>query len=474
MKSRSLRTSLTASIAVASVLAGCSHHRKTAAAVPAAASAQKTVRLASPHSWPVYGLNNAHDAAFSGGSVAGGVRWVFRVPGAIPSHMGKKAVEKTYVSVTAVRDLVGIPVGVSVVDGVVYVPDDNGFVYAVNAETGHLKWQFNARNQIMTTPIVVGRGTGRLVFVGGGNSTFSYTQAIKFGHKGAPVIRGTDIAGIYALHATTGKLAWVYHTKGEDMPTPAYVKGTLVFGNGDGHIYGLNAKTGHFLWKVGIKSFVSMSSATRYHNLVIMAGTHPNAIYAVNAHTGKLAWRTAPSQVFSSSMGDCAPAQSGGTVITQYEQRASGKHQARSVEMALNAKTGHILWQTVLGQGPVPPRNKDGVPMIANGVVYTGSPVTATAYALSLKTGHVLWHTPLKVKMKAAPSVSGKYVFYPVGNGTIFVLNRQTGKEINAFPTRHGGFGPQNAVIVDKTLMIGSNFGWMYAWPIAALTAPTP
>ncbi|MHB8252312.1 MAG: outer membrane protein assembly factor BamB family protein [Acidiferrobacter sp.] len=376
---------------------------------------------------------------------------------------------KTYVSITAVRDLVGIPIGVSVVDGTVYVPDDNGFVYAVDAADGHLQWQFNALNQIMSTPLVAGHGAHKLVYVGGGDSNFSYTQAVKFGHKGAQVVRGTDISGIYALHAKTGKLAWVYHTKGEDMPTPAIDQGTLVFGNGDGHIYGLNAATGQFKWKVGIKSFVSMSSATRYHRLIIMAGTHPNAIYAVNAKTGKLAWRTAPAGVFSSSMGDCAPAQSGGIVVTQFEQKAPGVHQAKSVEIGLNAKTGKTLWETTLGVGKVPPRNKDAVPMIVDGVVYTGSPVTATAYAVSLKTGKVLWHTPLKVKMKAAPSVSGAHVFYPVGNGAIFALNRKTGKIVTKYMTHHGGFGPQNGVIIDNTFFIGSNFGWMYALPIKTL-----
>lgn len=460
-----------ASLAAAASLVGCNHHGRQPH-VAASAPDGQAVRFVSPHSWPVYGFDSAHNATFAGRGR--GVHWVFRVPGAIPPQMGKPAVKKVYVTVTAVRDLVGIPVGVSVVDGIVYIPDDNGFVYAVDARTGHLLWAFNALNQIMTTPIVAGHGPGRLVYVGGGNSNFSYTQAIKFAHKKQAVVRGTDISGIYALGATSGKLVWVYHTTGEDMPTPAYVGGTLVFGNGDGHIYGLNAATGRLQWTVRIQSFVSMSSAARYGDLVIVAGTHPNAIYAVDAKTGQLIWRTAPPQVFSSSMGDCAPAQHNGIVVTQYEQRIPGTPRVRSVELALNAQTGDILWRTILGSGAVPPRNKDGVPMIAGDTVYTGSPVTATAYALHLQNGRVLWRTPLKVKMKAAPSVSGRYVFYPAGNGTIFVLNRRTGVLINAYRTHHGGFGPQNAVIVDKTLMIGSNFGWMYAWPVTTLIAHSP
>jgi len=466
------RFSVIATFAALGLLSGCSHKSPGTKASSSEGGAA-TVALDSPHSWPMYGLNSAHDARYKlpAGSSAQSVDWVFRVPGAVPPDMKKADIKKAYVSITAVRDIVGIPIGVSVVDSTVYVPDDNGYVYAVDAGNGHLKWEFNALNEIMTTPLVAGQGSKKLVYVGGGNSNFSYTQAVKFGVKGSPVVRGTDISGIYALHAHTGKLAWVYHTKGEDMPTPVIDHGMLVFGGGDGHIYGLNAASGHLKWRVPIKSFVSMSSGTTYHHLVIMAGTHPNALYAVNAQTGKLVWRTAPQAVFSSSMGDCAPAQARGIVVTQFERKAPGKHRAKSVEMALDAKTGKILWQTTLGVGGVPPRNKDAVPMIVGGTIYTGSPVTATAYAVNLKTGRILWHTPLKVKMKAAPSVSGTHVIYPVGNGAIFVLNRKTGAVQARYMTHHGGFGPQNGVVIGQTFLIGSNYGWLYALPIKTLLA---
>ena len=467
MKARpTVRLSVVAGLAALALLAGCSHKSSD----KGSGSSSKTA-LASPHAWPLYGLNAAHDARYEGaqGSGSKAVHWVFHVPGAVPKGMKKPAIKRTYVSITAVRDLVGIPIGAAVADGAVYVPDDNGFVYALDASNGHMRWKFNALNEIMTTPLVAGQGANKLVYVGGGNSTFSYTQAVKFGHKGARIVRGTDISGIYALHASTGKLAWVYHTKGEDMPTPAIVGGTLVFGSGDGHIYGLDAATGKFKWRVGIKSFVSMSSATVYHHLAIMGGTHPSAFYAVNTKTGKLAWRIAPKGVFSSSMGDCSPAQSRGIVVTQFERKAKGHRRAKSVEMALDAKTGTVLWQTTLGIGKVPPRNKDAVPMIVGGTIYTGSPVTASAYAVDLKSGKVLWHTPLKIKMKAAPSVSGQHVIFPVGNGAIFVLNRKTGKVESKYMTHHGGFGPQNGVVVGHTYLIGSNFGWMYALPIKTL-----
>lgn len=436
-----------------------------------AASTASSSSSAYPSSWPVYGLNAAHDAAYDTVKAPGlpPASWRFAVPGAIPLDATADAVKKTYVSITAVRDLVGIPVGVSVVDGIVYVPGDDGYLYALNAADGQLRWKFDARNQIMTTPIVAATARGKLVYVGGGNSDFAYSEAVKFLEPDARVTRGTGINGIYALDAASGQLVWTYHTRGEDMPTPAVLDGKIVFGNGDGHVYELDAATGKELWKVDIGSFVSMSSATVSGHRVILAGTHPDNLYAVDADTGTLAWKT-PLAAFSSSAGDCAPAVANGIVVTQIEVARAEPGRVASEEVAFDATTGKILWTTTLGIGAVPPRNKDAVPMIRDGVVYTGSPVTKTAYALNLEDGRIRWRQPLS-RMKAAPAVDGEYVFFPLGNGSIAVLDRSDGKIVNLYQSGNGGFGPQNPVIVNRTLYVGTNFGWVYAVPIAEIVA---
>lgn len=422
-----------------------------------------------PQSWPMYGMNPAHDAAWgASGSDAKPVAWQFAVPGAVARSTTPEDVKKRYVNITAVRDLVGIPVGVSVVDGTVYVPSDNGHVYALGATNGKLVWQFDALNQIMTTPVVARTAKGTLVYVGGGNADFSYSEAIKFGTSGASVVRGTGINGIYALQAKTGDLAWSYRTEGQDMPTPVYHDGRIIFANGDGHVYALDAAAGTLLWKTEIKSFVSMSSATLTGNRVIVAGTHPDAIYAVDAGTGALAWRAEPGNVYSSSMGDCAPAAADGIVVTQIETTSGKPGIAGSEEIAVDGATGKFVWRTMLGEGKVPPRNKDAVPMIRDGVVYTGSPVTNTAYALDVKTGAILWRRKLS-RMKAAPTVDGDHVFFPVANGTIYALDRKSGEIVNAYQSGNGGFGPQNGVIVNHTMYIGTNYGWVYAIPTSDL-----
>lgn len=118
----------------------------------------------------------------------------------------------------------------------------------------------------------------------------------------------------------------------------------------------------------------------------------------------------------------------------------------------------------------VPPRNKDAVPMIHDGIVYTGSQVTNTAYALDLRDGRILWRRPL-ARMKAAPAVDGDHLFFPLGNGSIAVVDRTDGTLVNLFHSGNGGFGSQNPVIVNRTMYIGTNFGWVYALPVAEVVA---
>lgn len=428
--------------------------------ITAEASSEQT-----PQQWITYAMESGHNAYYN--SAFPSVSWAFMAPGA--NKINRHVVVKT----TTIRDLVGFPIGVAVVHGVVYAPNDNGFLYALDAENGHLLWSANAYNQIMSTPIVANVDGQQLVFVGIGNSVFAYSHAKLFGMHGAQVIRGTDVSAIEAFNGKTGKLQWVYHTLGEDMPTPTYINGKLIFGNGDGHIYALDAQNGTQLWKTYIHSFVSMSSATPVDggNIVVMGGTHPSRIYAVNSSTGKLLWTVHPKNIFSSSGGDGTWAAHGGILVGQIETRDSNQKTgtSSSEELALNAKNGQILWARSLGSGRTPPRNKDAVPDIADGMIYTGSPVTHKEYAINLKTGNMMWQKKLSAGMKAAPLTVGSHLIQPIGNGDIYTLNRQTGSITHVYHNVHGGFGPQNGVLIGKTYFIGSNAGYMEAIPLHML-----
>jgi outer membrane protein assembly factor BamB len=439
--------------------------KKTLLASAALVAALTTTAFAgnTPASWPMYALQPSHNAAFTSDFPA--VSWTFQAPGAAAA---RQAVHNN----TIIRDLVGFPIGVAVANDAVYAPNDNGYLYKLDAKTGKLLWSFNAYNQLMTVPVVATVAGKELVFVGAGNSVFAFSHAKKFATKGAHVIRGTDVSAIDAINAQTGALVWSFKTKGEDMPSAVFDRGLLLFGNGDGHVYALDAATGALKWKTPIKSFVSMSSAAfdPRQNIVIMGGTHPSDIVAVNAASGKLLWRVHPKNIFSSSGGDGTWAVTGNETIGQIETRTATEiKNSSSEELAIDIATGKILWSVNLGTGKSPPRNKDAVPAIAAGIIYTGSPVTHQEYAIDAKSGKILWHTPLKVGMKAAPTIVGADIIQPTAKGAIITLDKKTGKVLNDINFKQGGYGPQNGDVVGNTYFIGTNAGYLQAIPLTKL-----
>lgn len=418
-----------------------------------------------PSEWVTYAMTETHNAYFQSGFPA--VSWTFMAPGA--DRIDRRIVRSN----TAIRDLVGFPIGAAVVNGKAFASNDDGHVYCLDAHTGKLLWSRDLYNQIMSTPIVVKEGGMTLVVAGIGNSDFAYTHAKKFGVANAQVTRGTGVSGIAALDTKSGDVVWFHPTEGQDMPTPTYVSGKLIFGNGDGHIRALDAKDGRVIWKTPIRSFVSMSSATPVDDgrVVVMGGTQPSRIYGVNSADGKLLWSFEPKDVYSSSAGDGTWAARGNVAVGQIEIHPQGQAegQSSSQELAVDAQTGKVLWATTLGSGKVPPRNKDAVPLIADGAVYTGSPVTHHEYAVDLKSGKILWEVPMPSGMKAAPMAVGDAIIQPLGNGQIHVLDRKTGKTLHVYHGKHGGYGPQNGVLVGKTYFIGTNAGYFQAIPLRDL-----
>lgn len=413
----------------------------------------------------MYALQPGHNAMLASNFPP--VHWTFVTPGVAEARAAVK-------SNTTIRDLVGFPIGVAVVGGAVYAPNDNGFLYKLDARSGKLQWSFNAYNQLMSTPVVEHAGGRDMVYVGAGNSVFAYSHAKQFGMPGAAVIRGTDVSAVDAVDASTGKLVWSYPTRGEDMPSAVFAHGLLIFGNGDGHVYGLDAATGKLKWKTTIKSFVSMSSASYdpAQNVVMMGGTHPSNIYAVDAATGKLLWTVHPAHIFSSSGGDGTWAVADGLLVGQIETRTTGQTSTSgSEELGIDIATGKVAWSTMLGSGKTPPRNKDAVAAVDGGTIYTGSPVTHAEYAINAKTGKIVWRTRLGPGMKAAPTVVGSKVIQPTGSGKIFTLDRNDGAITHVFDAGQGGYGPQNGVAIGGTLFIGTNSGYLQAIPLQLLGA---
>lgn len=174
--------------------------------------------------------------------------------------------------------IVGSP---AVADGVVYIGSMDGYLYAIDQETGKEKWKFKSRMPIASSPAVA---DGLLYFV-------------------------SSVGALGALDIATGKSKWVlpveyerkfeaknlhgYPSAAQTIPdawdlftsSPAVANGKVYFGSGDGNVYAADAQTGVLQWKFSTRDVVHASPAVVGNTVYI--GSWDSNLYAIDAETGQ-------------------------------------------------------------------------------------------------------------------------------------------------------------------------------------------
>lgn len=423
-----------------------------------------------PKEWSQYQANPEHNAAFPAppGAPAwlkDGVDWRFAAHNALP--LDGPAYQDDPVNTT---QRIGFAVGVSAVDGMIFAGEGARRVYALDARTGKQIWAFATINEIMNTPLV----DDGLVFAGTGDTGFSFDKLLSF-KRGKHVARGMGFSGYYALDEKTGKQVWRFDTQGEAMPGAIYLDHTLYFGTGDGHVYALDGRTGKLKWKTDIGGFVSMSSMNALGDLVYVGASFPHFVYALDRRDGRIVWRQTVPGIANTGMGDNSPvvARAWNLVIQTSVIDADPKTKTVDVAaIAMDAKTGRILWEKRLGRGKTPPAYKAGVAMIAQDLAFVGNPADSTLVALSLDDGHVVWRAPIPHPGKAGAGRGSPTYYngklYMAAADTLYRIDPRTGR-FEASRKLGGRFGIVNPVIVGGTAYLANSWGWIMAVPLASL-----
>lgn len=139
---------------------------------------------------------------------------------------------------------------------------DDGYLYALDATTGDLRWRFNAGSAIQATPVLY----DDRVYVG--------TLAGKF----------------VAVNRATGKAEWTYTLNGS-VYGPALVDSSLVIvGTTGGDIIALNRMSGTPVWTAGIHA--PINSGILGVGEYAYAGTLRKDLIALRRATGDIVWRT--------------------------------------------------------------------------------------------------------------------------------------------------------------------------------------
>lgn len=203
--------------------------------------------------------------------------------------------------------------GPEVVDGFVFAPGGDGFLYCFRADTGELFWKYETGEDLVTVPVIA---DGR-VLVASQNDT------------------------LFAIEAATGKWLWQYR---RDTPAgftirgasrPAVRDGVVYVGFSDGHFSALRLESGAVVWDRALSSngqFIDVDSPPVFDpkgNVIV--ADYRDGLFCIDPGSGETIWQT----VISGMVGLVAK----GNVVY-----ASGD--ARVI--AVDASAGKVLWTTKL------------------------------------------------------------------------------------------------------------------------------
>ncbi|MEO6166397.1 MAG: PQQ-binding-like beta-propeller repeat protein, partial [Chitinophagales bacterium] len=150
-------------------------------------------------------------------------------------------------------DVSGILCSPAIGDGIVAIGGRDGFLYAIDLQTGKQKWNFDHEGSwVLSTAINNGK-----VFAASGSSAF---------------VQEVEIA--------TGKEQWRFNSSSAIFSSMALAGEMLYFGDYNGNVYGLNSKTGVEQWHfpMGTRTFSSPSVA----NGIVYCSSDDGVLYALS------------------------------------------------------------------------------------------------------------------------------------------------------------------------------------------------
>jgi len=274
--------------------------------------------------------------------------------------------------------------------GVVYVGANDGKLRAINARTGKELWSVDTGAEILAQPLVA---AGKVCTADGLGAVSAYTTAGKkvwtFTAGDAvysspvladgKVIFGCNNGWLYALDATTGKLAWVNQDGTYAVESqPCVWNGKVFYGAWDQYVRCVNARDGKLVWQqLGEGSRVAQA-AKRYYS--------PADAKPVVAE-GKLmiADRNMMLSILNAESGEPVSSIKG---VSATGLSADGKFvylRKTSGEVAKIDSSARELWSIPARVGTIPtaPTEQDGVVYVCSG--------KGTVSAIAADTGKILW-----------------------------------------------------------------------------------
>ena len=246
----------------------------------------------------------------------------------------------------------------AVIDGTVYVGDDDGVLHAVDARTGKGQWTFQTDDQIISS---VNHAADRLLF-------------------------GSYDGFVYCVSRKSGKLLWKFETQGRVHGTPGIADGHVIAAGCDEFIHVLRLDDGRPVTKISMSSVSGASTATRGNSAYV--GTYGGTMLGIDWKTSRVVWSFADADREFPIMSSAA--------VTDSRVIVGGRDKR---VRSLDRKTGKQQWVFVT-KGRV-----DSSPVVVGDRVFFGSS-DGNLYALDMETGKETWRFEAGGPISASPAVA--------------------------------------------------------------------
>ncbi|MCX6375707.1 MAG: PQQ-binding-like beta-propeller repeat protein [Armatimonadetes bacterium] len=274
------------------------------------------------------------------------------------------------------------PSSPAVVDGVVYFCS-GGRLYALNADTGTMRWRYPAEESLAATikssPVV----GDDLVYFGAGDGK------------------------LYAVTKSDGNLAWIFATKGIMNSSPVLVDGVIYVGSSDDHLYAVNALSPDLEWGGGLRTRDDIVGSPAVADGIVYFLSNDMMLYAAETVTGRLKWQVRVGNWSAAA----TPVISDNTLYI-----ASG-----NTIQSFQAKSGRFKWSVKFSS------DITTIPAVANGSIYLGCK-NGRVYALT-SVGKLKWPVPGELGSAAygSPIVAGDVVIIGANRGTLAAFDGEKG-----------------------------------------------
>jgi outer membrane protein assembly factor BamB len=279
-------------------------------------------------------------------------------------------------------------------NGWLYLVDNTGGAYAINAKTGRVKWHRKVGSLNASSPawnndrLYIATLSQSITCLNARNGKVIWKKQLPSRSESSPIVIngvvyfGSEDGTVYAYRASDGRKIWTYHASGAVKGGLAYYKGMLIFGDYSGAMTAIRAKDGSKVWDTATNGRVFNQSGQFYATPAVAfgrvyAGNTDGFVYSFVAKNGQLAWsHSTGNYVYSASAVANVPGLGPTAFVGSYDGHF----------YALDAKTGNVRWVHDDG-GKI-----SGAPTLVGDIVYFTNLGNKWTTGLDARTGKPVWN----------------------------------------------------------------------------------